>query len=139
MFRQEPWDRSSQIQAGRQEISSECFGTVGASLCPQTETVLLLIYLRSDGCWMSGLTKLSPASPCLWESPRALPCPKSRADPSSFQLLIPSCRMGLLKDDILWFLCTFKTPCQEQFLLHIITLGVVPPVTFFALLFSPLL
>lgn len=32
-------------------------------------------------------------------------------------------------------LCTFRTPCQQQFLPHIITSGVVPPVTFFALLF----
>lgn len=38
----------------------------------------------------------------------------------------------LLKDDFLWLLCTFRTPCQQQFLLHISTSGVV---IFFALLF----
>lgn len=72
--------------------------------------LLLLISLKSDGadgCWMSGLAKLFPAFPFLWDSPRALPCPESRArgkDPSSFQPLSLSCRTGLLKDDFLCFL-----------------------------------
>lgn len=58
----EPKYRSSvapQIRAERQEISSEGFSTLGASLYQQTEAALAV------ECWISGF----PASPCLLDIP----------------------------------------------------------------------